>query len=68
MANITQPLCDLCKHRDICKFTEEYKEQFGEIKNLKHPLFEHKLICNRFADARPPQYDCCATTAISVRG
>lgn len=67
MANVTQPLCSLCKNSDICKYKEEYEEMFGEIKNLKHTLFEHRLTCNKFADVRPPVIEIFATAASAVR-
>lgn len=67
MANNNQPLCTLCKNTDICKYSEEYQKMFGQIKTLKHPLFEHRLTCNKFIDARPPVIETFATAACSAR-
>ena len=60
-----QPLCTLCENADICKYTDEYKEEFNKMKNLKHDLFERKLTCKKFKDNRPTTsidvYNLCST-------
>ena len=53
MASNSQPLCTFCENNDICKYTEEYKEEFNKMKNLKHDFFERKLTCRKFKDNRP---------------